>query len=92
MNGSESLKQLSTELVRRQINSVSYDNKTYPSSVNFLYNIEQDIPNCLNIFLSEVMLNKFSKKKKDLNVGMDDLTNIESSVDKHPILEGMYAF
>lgn len=74
------------ELVRRQIKSVSYDNKSYPSSVNFLENVEEVIPNYLNIFLSELMLAKFSKNKENLD--KDNSMNIESSVDEHPILKG----
>lgn len=77
------------ELVRRQMKSVSYDNKSYPSSVNFLENVEEVIPNYLNIFLSELMLDKFSKKK---NFDKDNSTNIESFVDEHPIPEGMSKF
>ncbi|KAG5872190.1 hypothetical protein JTB14_026241 [Gonioctena quinquepunctata] len=52
------------ELVLKQIRSTSYDCKVYPSSANFLDNVETDIPTYLNTFLSVVMLDKFIKKNE----------------------------
>lgn len=77
------------ELVRKEIKSESYDSKTYPSSVHFLDNVEQDIPKYLNILLSEIMLDKFTEEKENLKKSTGDSVNIESSEDEHITLKGM---
>lgn len=52
------------ELVRKQIKSTKYNNKSYPSAVSFLDSITDDIPKYLKIFLDEVIMFDANKKQK----------------------------
>lgn len=72
------------ELVRKQIRSTSYDHKRYPSSANFLDDVETDNPTYLNTFLSVVNLDRFTKKHQKENVSAKEPINIEALASDHP--------
>lgn len=55
------------ELIRKQVKSRQYKVKTYPSSVIFLENVQDDIPKYLNAFLEELIMFDVNKKKTRLN-------------------------
>ncbi|GBP42632.1 hypothetical protein EVAR_87183_1 [Eumeta japonica] len=54
----------SAELIRKQIKCTNYNNKSYPSAVNFLDSITENIPKYLKIFLDEVIMYDAHKKQK----------------------------
>lgn len=51
-------------LVRKQIKCTKYNNKSYPSAINFLDYITEDIPKYLKIFLDEVIMFDANEKQK----------------------------
>ncbi|XP_044591181.1 uncharacterized protein LOC123269507 [Cotesia glomerata] len=55
--------QAASEILRREILAKSYDTDSYRASGDFLNSIVEDIPNLLNYFLSDLLLNK--KKDSD---------------------------
>lgn len=77
---------IAAELVRKQIRGTKYNNQSYPSAVNFLESVSDDIPEYLKIFLDEILLfdanvkqrKRIATVKRKSKVSGDSVTTDES--------------